>query len=80
MVLSDGTECNCDQALELKSCNVRLRAKIGELESKSLCDDEKIHNLLMAIDRLSAKDIEILAENERLRAEIDELKYKFGEH
>lgn len=60
MVLSDGTmkDCNCEQSLglieldntriqeieKLKSCNIKLRAKIGELESKSFCDDETIDN------------------------------------
>lgn len=52
-------DCNCPQSLglieldetrvreieKLKTCNVRLRAKIGELESKSLCDDETISRL-----------------------------------
>ena len=38
-------ECNCEQALELKDCNIKLRSKIGELESKSLIDDETISKL-----------------------------------
>jgi len=66
-------ECNCEQALELKDCNDKLRTKIGELKSKSFIDDETVRYTINANHKLIDTQSTLQAESGMLELEVRRL-------